>query len=146
MFGLLFQLKGSLWAEGFLCAPTCLFEVNLGNRSWDSSAAQTEIQEGASQPNYLVLQSLPLPSRQKWISSLYRGEQQIEEISPNNHWYLFRTRKADIYHRVKDSNTERIGCVAVHAKNRFMITFIYLLSFDRKKLSIQKYFFDPIIL
>lgn len=71
-------VEGLRWGGGgvvvFRC--TCLFEVNFGKRSRDSSTAQAERYERfASRLNYLVLQSPRLATRQKWIPSPLWGEQ-----------------------------------------------------------------------
>lgn len=116
-----FQLRTSLCvserAESpgvFVCASAALVcsrsTLKIGAEI-AQQLRQREILRGASQPNYLVLQSPSLPTRQKWIPSPLWGEQQIGEISPNNHRYLFRRREADIYHWGKDLSSERIWCV-----------------------------------
>lgn len=74
-----------------------LWNQKLGDLSSSDRAAQT--------PDYLGLQS-PAPTN---LLSPLRGEQQIGETSPNNHRYLFRGRKADIYHRAK--GREGLECV-----------------------------------
>lgn len=92
--------------------------------------------EGARRPNYLVLQSPSPPTRQKWIPSPLWGEQQIGEISPNNHRYLSRRREADIYHWGKDPSSERALCVRVclcvnECKEKWVQGWVFSCSFSR---------------
>lgn len=60
------------------------------------------------------------------IPSGLRGEQQIGELSPNNHRYLFRRRKANIYH--PGSGSSRV-CVCVCFIYMFTLRIKHVLAF-----------------
>lgn len=102
------SLCGLLWCF-FSC--TCVFEVNFGNRSWEISAVQTgRVPSCQITLSYRVHRA---SRQQKWIPPPLRGEQQIGEMSPNNHRHLLRRRKADIYPWAKgrDPSSGRVSCV-----------------------------------
>lgn len=71
-------------------------------------------------------QSLPdCQTKQKWIRSLNWSEQQIGEMNPNNHRYLFRGRGWCLLVRKRPQCWERLICVGTCSqKNKSINVFL----------------------